>query len=273
MDCFQCKHDVLSSWYGLGWHSLQTGQRLQITTRGTAASAPVSTLHHHPLPSSRAFLIWLLKSQCSLLCLVPQQQLLKAVSSTTPTLVPLKTTTDSDCMLIIRTGTQSEAGFINALAILTSRRPVLSTSSSHTPSHNGLSILAVTSLSLRAGIRMVSSNVTRAFTITGSGEEPCRAIATPRLANRRFLFPFSSVQLWDSKNQLRGWPQPSMHADATTIRVWSPAISTITEPQTSSAFPATSTNGLPSHGVSNFPPEAVCPTYPYEAELLLLQYQ
>ena len=215
MDCFQCSHDVLSSWYGLGWHSLRTGQRLRITTRGTVTSAPVSALHHHPLPPSRAFLNWLLKSQCSLLCLVPQQQPLKAVSSTTPTLVPLKTT-DSDCMLIIRTDTQSEAGFINALAILTSRHPVLSTSSSHTPSHNGLSILAVTSLSLRAGIRTVSSNVTQACTITGSREEPCRAIATPRLANRRALFPISSVQLWDSK-KLTTRIASAVNADATTI--------------------------------------------------------
>ena len=69
----------------------------------------------------------------------------------------------------------------------------------------------------------------------------------------------------------------AVNADATTIRVQkvSPAISTstITEPQTSIGFSATPTNGLPSHGVSNFPPEAVYPTYPYEAELLLLQYQ
>ena len=34
-----------------------------------------------------------------------------------PHLSPLKTTTDSDCVLIICTGTQGEAGFISALAI------------------------------------------------------------------------------------------------------------------------------------------------------------
>lgn len=58
--------------------------------------------------------------------------------STTPTLVPL--TTDSDCVLIIRTGTQGEDGFISALSILTGRHPVWSPSSSHTPSRNGLSL-------------------------------------------------------------------------------------------------------------------------------------
>ena len=46
---------------------------------------------------------------------------------------------------------------------------------------------------------MVSSSVTQACTITGSWEEPCRAIATLRLENSRTLFPILSVQFWDSK--------------------------------------------------------------------------
>ena len=50
----------------------------------TAASALVSAIHHHPLPSSRAFLIWLLKSQRSLQHLVLQQHLWKVASQFLP---------------------------------------------------------------------------------------------------------------------------------------------------------------------------------------------
>ena len=84
---------------------------------------------------------------------------------------------------------QDETGFISALAILTISSLITSQwfiySCCYLPFTAGWN---------SNGLFQCDSGLL----ITGSGEEPCWAIGTPRLPNHRTLFPISSVKLWNS---------------------------------------------------------------------------